>query len=64
MSKNKFNRDDDGLLQNVDYIYDEDGFVNWRKMIKSDYLVPNKIEPHKQMSPIKRSSSFNFIAGH
>jgi len=42
MSKNKFNRDDDGLLQNVDYVYDEDGFVNWRKMIKSDYLVPNK----------------------
>ena len=26
----------------MDYIYDEDGFVNWRKMIKSDYLVPNK----------------------
>ena len=42
MNKNKFKRDDDGLLQDVDYVYDEGGFVNWRKMIKSDYLVANK----------------------
>jgi hypothetical protein len=31
-----------GLLENVDYIFTDDGMVDWRKMVKLEYLVPNK----------------------
>ena len=36
-----FNRDDHGLLQNIQYVFDEDGGVNWRKMVQDDHLFPN-----------------------
>jgi hypothetical protein len=43
MSKVKtIKRDANGLLSDVDYIFNEDGLIDWRKMIKSEYLVPNK----------------------
>tara|TARA_R100000808_G_scaffold6858_1_gene20209 strand:- start:23864 stop:24571 length:708 start_codon:yes stop_codon:yes gene_type:complete len=37
-------RDTHGLIvdSNVNYIFNEDGFVDWRKMVKTEYLVPNK----------------------
>lgn len=35
-------RDEDGLLEGVDYIFDEDGFINWRAMIDENELYPNK----------------------
>lgn len=36
------NRDQFGLLGDVDYIIDEKtGFIDWRKMVKQDYLVVN-----------------------
>lgn len=33
-----------GLLENasINYIYNEDGSINWRKMVKQEYLVPNR----------------------
>lgn len=33
-----------GLLENasISYIYNEDGSINWRKMVKQEYLVPNR----------------------
>ena len=33
-----------GLLENIhiNYIYNEDGTINWRKMVKTEYLVPNR----------------------
>lgn len=33
-----------GLLENgnINYIYNEDGTINWRKMVKQEYLVPNR----------------------
>jgi hypothetical protein len=33
-----------GLLDNanINYIYNEDGTINWRKMVKTEYLVPNR----------------------
>ena len=37
-----FVRDENGLLANVDYNFNEDGSVNWRAMIKDEYLFPNK----------------------
>lgn len=39
ITRNKY-----GLLENVDinYIYHEDGTIHWRKMVKQEYLVPNR----------------------
>lgn len=39
-----FSRNEFGLLENppIPYVYNEDGSVNWRKMIRSEFLVPNR----------------------
>ena len=43
MSKIKtIKRDKDGLLPDTDYIFNKDGLIDWRKMIKTEHLVPNK----------------------
>ena len=38
----KYQRDRHGLLKNVDYVFNEDGSVDWRAMIKDEHLFPNK----------------------
>lgn len=38
----KFKRNPFGLLDYVDYEFNEDGSVNWRSMIKDEHLFPNK----------------------
>lgn len=37
-------RNEFGLLEDppVPYVFNEDGYVNWRKMIRPEFLVPNK----------------------
>lgn len=37
-----FQRDNNGLLKNIQYVFNEDGSVNWRAMIKDEHLFPNK----------------------
>ena len=37
-----YKRDQHGLLDCVDYVFNEDGSVNWRAMIKPEFLYPNK----------------------
>ena len=39
-----FKRNEYGLLDDppIPYVYNEDGSVNWRKMIRSEFLVANK----------------------
>jgi hypothetical protein len=39
ITRNKY-----GLLENatINYIYNDDGTINWRKMVKTEYLVPNR----------------------
>ncbi len=39
---NLFQRDSNGLLTNVQYIFNEDGSVNWRSMVKDEHLFPNR----------------------
>lgn len=41
---NIINRNQYGLLENanINYIYNDDGTINWRKMVKQEYLVPNR----------------------
>ncbi len=31
-----------GLLSNVEYVFNEDGSINWRAMVKAEHLYPNK----------------------
>ena len=38
----KIERDKDGLIKTQDYIFTEDGMIDWRKMVKTEFLVPNK----------------------
>ena len=38
----KVKRDANGLLENIQYIFNEDGFVDWRAMINDEHLYPNK----------------------
>ena len=37
-----YKRDVHGLLENVDYKFNDDGSVDWRSMIKPEFLYPNK----------------------
>jgi len=38
----KISRNKDGLIDGVDYVFTEDGLIDWRKMVKAEHLVPNK----------------------
>jgi len=48
-----YKRDENGLLINVDYVFNEDGSVDWRSMIKEEHLFPNKgwFESRKKSVP-------------
>lgn len=36
-----FKRDEHGLLENIQYIFNEDGSIDWRKMVEDEHLFPN-----------------------
>lgn len=44
-----FERNRYGLLENgkVNYLFNEDGTINWRGMVKTQYLVPNRQKTHE-----------------
>ncbi|MFT6546524.1 MAG: hypothetical protein ACJAT2_003873 [Bacteriovoracaceae bacterium] len=50
-----FNRDDNGLLNNIQYLFNEDGSVNWRGMVKEDHLFPNKAFFERFSKPTPKS---------
>ena len=37
----KWKRNEHGLVKSVDHVFNEDGSVNWRAMIKPEFLYPN-----------------------
>ena len=43
MKLKEIKRDKNGLISgdSVNYVFNEDGFIDWRKMIKTEHLVPN-----------------------
>ncbi len=41
-SPEKYKRNEHGLLESVDYVFNQDGSVNWRAMINPEHLYPNK----------------------
>ena len=51
----KYSRNSLGLLQSVDYKFNEDGSVNWRAMVDSKYLFPNKSWFEARNKPTPRS---------
>ena len=40
----KITRDKDGLISDgsVEYVFADSGLIDWRKMLKTEHLVPNK----------------------
>ena len=51
-----YKRDEHGLLENVDYMFNEDGSVNWRAMIKPEFLYPNRDWFNYRNKPVPNSS--------
>jgi hypothetical protein len=51
----KYSRNSLGLLQSVDYKFNEDGSVNWRAMVDSKHLFPNKSWFEARNKPVPRS---------
>ena len=37
-----YKRNEHGLLENADYVFNEDGSIDWRSMIKAEFLYPNR----------------------
>jgi len=50
-----FKRDENGLLVNVKYIFNEDGSINWRSMVKEEHLFPNKAWFERFKKPIPKT---------
>ena len=45
-------RDANGLITGVDYVIAPDGTIDWRKMVKPEFLVPNKRVFEKNNKPV------------
>lgn len=50
-----FQRDENGLLKNVQYTFNEDGSINWRAMVKEEHLFPNKAWFDRFKKPIPKT---------
>lgn len=61
MKKNKlygpdlWKRNEHGLLESVEYEFNEDGSVNWRAMISPEHLYPNKDHFEMRKMPVPSS---------
>jgi hypothetical protein len=42
MNPSNYKRNELGLIEGVEYKFNEDGSINWRAMIKPEHLYPNK----------------------
>ena len=51
----KRGRDENGLIVGVDHVFQEDGFIDWRAMIKSEHLFPNKSYFETYDKPVPQS---------
>jgi hypothetical protein len=52
-----FKRNEFGLIcdNSINYVYNEDGTINWRKMVKPEFLVPHKQVFEKIGKPVPES---------
>lgn len=53
--KLNFQRDDRGLIKDYNYNFSEDGSVNWRAMVKDEFLFPNKSWFELRKKPMPKS---------
>jgi hypothetical protein len=44
-----------GLLSHIKYKWNEDGSINWRGLVKTEYLVPNRQNFEKRSEPVPAS---------
>lgn len=51
-----YQRDEHGLLKNENYIFNDDGSVDWRSMIKPEFLYPNRDWFTLRNKPVPESS--------
>lgn len=51
----EWKRNDFGLLEHINYEFNEDGTVNWRKLIKPQYLTPNRQKFEDKKKPVPTS---------
>lgn len=59
-----FKRNSFGLLTHIDYIFDEHGFVDYRKMLKPEHLAPNdKKTKEKDVTKLPDSDLIILLSG-
>jgi hypothetical protein len=57
-------RNEYGLIDELDYVFNEDGFIDWRKMIKQKFLVPNRDKTgESDVTKLKDSDLLILISG-
>jgi len=57
-------RNEFGLLENVSYVFNVDGTINWRAMIKPEFLVPNSDRTTEtDLSKLKDSEILILLGG-
>jgi len=56
MKKVPQKRDEFGLIENVDYKFNDDGSIDWRSLVGSEHLYPNKGWFETRNKPVPRSS--------
>jgi len=54
--KNPQKRNDLGLIESVDYQYNDDGSINWRALVGAEHLYPNKGWFEARNKPVPRSA--------
>ena len=66
MKLKKIKRDDNGLISDgsVEYTFNENGFIDWRKMIKAEHLVPNAQKTNEtDVTKLKDTELIILLAG-
>lgn len=57
-------RNEYGLLEGVEYEIADNGFIDWRKMVKNDHLVPNRSRTQEtDVSKLEDSDLLILLAG-
>lgn len=59
----KLVRNEDGLIEGIEYQFNEDGSINWRKMINPKYLVPKKGFEGKNISELEDNQVLILLQG-
>jgi hypothetical protein len=57
-------RDGNGLLTSVQYVFNQDGTIAWRRMIKPEYLVPNdRVTQEKDVTKLQDNELLILLGG-